>query len=135
MALIDLSGPFKTKNDLLKNIFHKGLPNEVLTLRFFGLAGNNVGGNAYIASTTSGWNHKENKDAKTGQVTEVIKIVESSVITDDIINRATGCDIVYADSSFVRYNFDGKSPKNPMTRQWILTVLPSKGDKKVLPVA
>lgn len=132
MATIDVSAAFKTKNNLLRKLFHKGQPGEILTLRFFKPSGNAAGGRTVTASTTDGWNHKEHKDPQTGAVSEVVKISQSSTITATVIKEAAGLDIVYADSSFDRFTIPAKSPLNPISHEWILTVQPNKADKTVI---
>lgn len=135
MGTIKIPIPFKAVNDVLRTLLHKGNPNEVLTLRLWGLASNAIGGNEAKLSITSGWNHKQEKDVATGQVTEVLKVNNFAPVTATIMRDSTGCDIVFADNTFDRYSFQGKAQLNHMTGVWKVTVTPSLQDKTALYVA
>ncbi len=132
MPNIDVSSAFKAKDDILRKLLHKGKPNENLTLRLWGLTVNEIGGREAKVLLTSGWNHKQEKDVVTGQVTEVLKISHLSPVTADIMLAAMGCDIVFEDGSFDRYSFQGKAQFKYLTGEWKITVTPSFQDKEPL---
>jgi hypothetical protein len=134
MATINVSGAFRSKNNILRTLLHKGQPNEVLTLRLWGPTSRAIGGIMLLASTTDGWNHKQSKIPETDRVVESLKVSESSTVTEAIMKKATGCDIVYADNTFARYTFDGKAQKNPITKEWRVNVAPNFADTQALTV-
>lgn len=129
MALINLSGPYKQAYNILRTLLHEGTP---VGLRFFGPTSNAVGGIQEIVTVTDGWWHKKSKDPETGTIIETVKISESPTMTEEVLKKALGFDIVYDDNTFVRYNFNAKSQKKPLSKAWVLTVTPSKGDKREL---
>ncbi len=135
MGTIKIPQAFKAKNDILRTLLHKGNPNEVLTLRLWGLTNNSIGGRAAIASITSGWNHKQEKNVVSGQVTEVLKVNNDSPITAAIMKAVMGCDIVYEDNTFDRYTIQGKAQLNHMTGEWRAELTPSFQDTEALYVA
>lgn len=130
MATIDVSSAMRTKNDLLRTLLHKGKP---IGLRLFEPTSNAIGGRQEILTLTSGWNHKQNKNPETGVVIETIKINVTDTMTQDVMNRAEGCDIVYDDNTFERFTFHGKGHQpSVIGKEWNLTVTPSLGDKSEL---
>lgn len=132
MPDIDVSSAFKNKNDILRKLLHKGKRGEQLRLKLWGLGSNAVGGRTYLVTLTSGWNHKQNKNVETGQVTEVLKINNFLPVTAAIMKSATGCDIVYEDNTFDRYSIQGKAQLKQMTGEWSANLTPSFQDKEVL---
>lgn len=129
MPDINVSGAFIAKNEILRRLLHKGTP---IGLRLFGPTSNLFGGREEIITLTSGWNHKQNKNAETGTVIETVKINQTAEITQDILDRASGFDILYSDDTFERYTFGAKGQAKPISHEWNLTVTPSLGDKSAL---
>jgi hypothetical protein len=130
MALINVSGAYRTKNNVLRKLLHWGKP---VGLRLFGLTSNAIGGRQAILTLTSGWNHKQSKNPETGEVIEQVRINKTSEMTQEVLDRAEGFDILYEDNTFERYTFDAKSVKpNAIGHEWRLTVTPSLGDKSAL---
>jgi hypothetical protein len=124
MATIDVHNAFILKNNVLRTLLHKGTG---LTLKLF--SKDKSGGRKYILELTSGWYHYERKHPEKGTVEEKLKIVETEDVTQAIINKTWGCDIVADDESFIRYTLNAKSPMNPITHEWSMTANPSSTDK------
>jgi hypothetical protein len=129
MAQIDVSGAYRLKNDLLRNLLHKGTPTG---LKLWGPTSSDIGGHQEILTLTSGWNHKQEKNPQTGVIIEQVRINVTSVMTQEVLNKAEGFDILYADGTFDRYVFDAKAQPSPIGQEWRLTVTPSLGDKTAL---
>ncbi len=129
MGSINVSGPYKQVYNILKTLLHEGTPTG---LRFFGPTSSAVGGIQAIVTITDGWWHKQSKIPETGAIIETVKISESSTMTEAVLKAADGFDILYDDNTFVRYTFDKKAQKKPISKAWVLTVTPSKGDKREL---
>lgn len=129
MASIDVSGAARLKNDVLRKLLHKGNPVGLVLYR---PASNVTGGQEAIMTLTSGWNHKEHKNPETGAVTEVLKIVQSSTVTQAVITSLTRVEILYDDSSFVRYATGAKSPLHPFYKEWTINVRPNLADTNPL---
>jgi hypothetical protein len=134
MANINVSRAFIVKNDVLRKLLHEG---KGLTLKLWGkdIAEGNKNGRRYTISLTSGWNHTQKKKPQHGVLEEVIYIVETSTVTQEVIDKSEGCDIVDDESNLARYKFRAKPGAiNPITREWIIYLNPSKSDvSEILP--
>ncbi len=129
MASINVTGAFKTKNEVLRKLLHKGKP---VGLRLWGPTPNSVGGRQALLTLTSGWYHKQSKVPETGEVNEQVNINQTSVMTQEVLDSAGGFDILYADETFERYTFGAKGQPSPIGGEWKLTVTPSFGDTREL---
>jgi hypothetical protein len=129
MASIDVSGAFRTKNEVLRRLLHKGTP---VGLRLFEPTSNAIGGRQEILTLTDGWYHKQDKNPETGEIVERVNINETSTMTQDVLDRAEGFDILYNDNTFERYTFGAKGRPSPIGHEWKLTVTPSLGDQSDL---
>lgn len=129
MALINVSGPYNQVYNILRTLLHEGTPTG---LRFFGPTKSAIGGLEEVAILVNGWWHKQEKNPVTGAITEVVKISELAPLDEATLKRAEGFDITYNDNTFVRYTFDAKAQKKPISHAWVMTVTPSKGDKREL---
>ena len=129
MADINVSRAFIIKNDVLRKKLHEGTN---LTLKFW-VDDKTSGGRKYSIELSSGWHHTQRKHPEKGTVEEILKIVETDSVTQADITKAAGCDITGDSGYFARYRFGTKSPLNPITREWILVVTPSKSDTSTIP--
>jgi len=129
MAAINVSGAFRTKNEVLRKLLHKGNPTG---LRLWGPTSNAIGGRQEILTLTSGWYHKQIKNPETGVIIERVNINQTSTMTQEVLDRAEGFDILYDDDTFERYTFNAKGQPSPIGFEWKLDVTPSFGDKREL---
>jgi hypothetical protein len=127
MATINVNQAFVNKNNILRTTLHQG---ENLKLKLY--SKDNSGGREFILELTTGWNHTQRKHPEKGTIEEIVKIAEVSGVTDAVILKSAGCEILADDNSFTRYNFTSKSPKNPITHEWILTASPNKADTSTI---
>ena len=129
MGSINIPNAAKVKNDVLRKTVQRGNP---VALKLWKPTDNSIGGRMESATATDGWYYKQHKHAEVDEVTEMIKIVESATITQDVIDKATGCDIIYADSTFERFSIGPKSFKHPFLNEWTLTIRPMRNDTSPL---
>ena len=129
MASINVSGAYRAKNEILRKLLHRGKP---VGLRLFEPTSSAIGGRQALLTLTTGWNHKQSKNPETGEVIEQVRINETPIMTQDILDRAEGFDILYDDNTFERYTFDAKGRPSAIGHEWKLTVTPSLGDKGAL---
>lgn len=129
MPTINVSGAFRTKNNILRKLLHKGTP---VGLRLFAPTTSSIGGREELITLTSNWNHKQSKNPETGEVVESVRINQTSEMTQAILDKAEGFDILYDDDTFDRYIFHAKGQAKPISHEWNIDVSPSLGDKSEL---
>lgn len=131
MATLDsvAKNAFAIKNNVLRTLLHDGTG---LVLKLWG-PDETSGGRKYIAQETSGWFHYQRKNAEKGPVEEKMKVVETSNFTATLIGKAAGADIVDNGGALIgRFTIGAKSPLNPISKEWILTVTPINGETSTI---
>src|SRR3954468_15422144 len=119
--MLDLKRVFMVKNDVLNNLLSR-----YVGLRFI-VVDQDSGNRAKYATEIlkTGWHYYPDKNADTGQVTETLKIVESSEDLGVICRNASMCELHDGNGRFLRFKITAKRPPIPPGFEWVLDIQPN----------
>lgn len=124
--MLDLRKVFTTKNNILNKLL-----GTYVGLRFIGVNQDAKNKLEYMTDVlNTGWHYYPDRDPDTGQVTETLKVVESSGDLGNICRTASMCELYDGNGGFLRFTIKARRPPIPPGFEWVMDIQPNPLDKR-----